>query len=71
MFLFKYLGFEVLDPFVAYAAPRVDKDMRKEYLLSWKHEYTEIIEDPEWQACLRNYSGFEARMKNIVTMDGN
>jgi NAD(P)H dehydrogenase (quinone) len=33
--VFEYLGMEVLPPFVAYAAPRVDDDARHAYLDAW------------------------------------
>ena len=63
--LFEYIGLEVLDPFVAYAAPRVDEEGRKEFLLSWETMLREMIEDSEWQDRLRNDAGFEARMTNV------
>jgi NAD(P)H dehydrogenase (quinone) len=62
--LFEYMGLEVLDPFVAYAAPRVGQETREEYLLSWEKMLREISGDLEWQNRLRNDTGFEARMKN-------
>lgn len=33
--VFEYLGMEVLEPFVAYAAPRVDDEGRRAYLDDW------------------------------------
>jgi NAD(P)H dehydrogenase (quinone) len=33
--VFEYLGMDVLPPFVAYAAPRVDDDQRQAYLKAW------------------------------------
>jgi NAD(P)H dehydrogenase (quinone) len=33
--ILEYLGLEVLDPFVAYAAGRVDTAQREEYLVAW------------------------------------
>jgi NAD(P)H dehydrogenase (quinone) len=34
--LLQYMGFEVLPPFVAYGAPRVDDDQRRAYLDAWE-----------------------------------
>ena len=34
--LLQYMGFEVLPPFVAYAAPRVSDAERQAYLRAWK-----------------------------------
>ena len=33
--VFEYMGFELLPHFVAYAAPRVDDDQRRQYLADW------------------------------------
>ena len=48
----RYLGLEVLEPFVAYAAPRVGESTRKRYLIEWETRVREMVEDPVWQAKL-------------------
>jgi NAD(P)H dehydrogenase (quinone) len=63
--LLEYLGLEVIDPFVAYAAPRMDEENRKNYLSSWERQIIGIVEDSEWQERLRIDVEFEERMKNI------
>lgn len=39
----RYLGMEVLEPFVAYAAPRIDADARDAYLKRWSGVLTKEI----------------------------
>jgi NAD(P)H dehydrogenase (quinone) len=48
--LFGYFGFEALEPFVAYAAPRVDDGARAAYLEAWARRLSEAIDDPDWLA---------------------
>jgi NAD(P)H dehydrogenase (quinone) len=38
----EYLGMQALDPFVAYAAPRVDQATREHYLQAWRTRILEI-----------------------------
>jgi NAD(P)H dehydrogenase (quinone) len=52
--MFEYLGLEVLDPFVAYAASRVDAAMRQEYLDAWSVRVAAAIDDPAWQSRVRD-----------------
>ncbi|MEJ8572651.1 NAD(P)H-dependent oxidoreductase [Microbaculum marinum] len=40
--VFEYLGMEVIDPFVAYAAPRVDDDERRQYLSAWEQRLKQL-----------------------------
>ena len=42
--MIEYLGMDALEPFVAYGAPRVDDDGRKEYLRQWRARLLEIAE---------------------------
>lgn len=47
--ILEYLGLEVMEPFVAYAAPRVDAATRSEYLCSWQARLLATVNDPQWQ----------------------
>jgi NAD(P)H dehydrogenase (quinone) len=44
--MLEYLGLEVADPFVAYAAPRVDQAARERYLVEWTATLRRIANDP-------------------------
>ena len=50
--ILEYLGLEVMEPFVAYAAPRVDSATRAEYLRSWQARLLATAGDALWQARL-------------------
>jgi len=50
--ILEYLGLEVMEPFVAYAAPRVDAAARVEYLRSWQAHLLATAGDSQWQARL-------------------
>jgi NAD(P)H dehydrogenase (quinone) len=50
--MLEYLGLEVMEPFVAYAAPRVDTDIRNDYLRSWESRVLAAIGDRAWQSRL-------------------
>jgi len=47
--ILEYLGLEVMEPFVAYAAPRVDAPTRAEYLRNWQARLLMIVDDAQWQ----------------------
>ncbi len=47
--ILEYLGLEVLEPFVAYAAPRVDAAARQDYLRQWEARLLAAANDPAWQ----------------------
>lgn len=47
--MLEYLGLDVLDPFVAYASPRVDDAARKAYLTAWQDRLLNAVNDPTWQ----------------------
>jgi NAD(P)H dehydrogenase (quinone) len=49
----EYLGLEVMEPFVAYAAPRVDAVRRNQYLHHWEQFLLATAGDREWRARLR------------------
>jgi NAD(P)H dehydrogenase (quinone) len=51
--ILEYLGLEVMEPFIAYAAPRVDAAVRADYLRGWEARLLATAGDPEWQARLR------------------
>lgn len=50
--MLEYLGLEVIEPFVAYAAPRVDAEQRAKYLREWEARLIAIAGDKTWQAQL-------------------
>src|SRR6185312_3914996 len=43
--MIEYLGMDALEPFVAYASPRVDAEARKVYLQQWRVRVGEIVDD--------------------------
>jgi len=51
--ILEYLGLEVVEPFVAYAAPRVDAAARAEYLRSWQKRLIAAAGDRQWRERLR------------------
>jgi NAD(P)H dehydrogenase (quinone) len=51
--MLQYLGLEVLDPFVAYAAPRVEQKDRESYLAAWKAQLIDAVGDAAWQQKLK------------------
>lgn len=51
--ILSYLGLEVMEPFVAYAAPRVDDAARADYLRQWEARLNDIVSDAAWQARLQ------------------
>ena len=42
-YVFGYLGMQVLPPFIAYAAPRVDEAQRERYLAEWRQRVTAAL----------------------------
>ncbi len=46
--ILEYLGLEVVEPFVAYAAPRVDAGARAEYLRAWEARLLAVVTDRKW-----------------------
>lgn len=48
--MLEYLGLEVVDPFVAYGAPRVDDARRAAYLREWEDRITAQLGDTDWTA---------------------
>lgn len=55
--MLEYLGLEVADPFVAYAAPRVDEGQRAAYLRDWEDQVAQVLRDREWLARCGNLAG--------------
>jgi NAD(P)H dehydrogenase (quinone) len=51
--ILEYLGLEVMEPFVAYAAPRVDAARRNQYLHRWEEFLLATAGDREWHTRLR------------------
>ncbi len=56
----EYLGFEALEPFVAYAAPRVDPGVRAGYLRDFEARIIEAAGDLQWRERLRASAGLAA-----------
>jgi len=50
--ILEYLGLEVVEPFVAYAAPRLSEAERGKYLLKWEEMLSAIIGDGVWESRL-------------------
>ena len=46
--MLEYLGLTVAEPFVAYAAPRVDDGQREHYLRDWERRVAGLFEDQAW-----------------------
>lgn len=47
--ILEYLGLEVVEPFSAYAAPRVSEPERQEYLRRWQERLLAAIGDRDWE----------------------
>lgn len=47
--MLEYLGLQAAQPFVAYAAPRVEHDGRQAMLAAWRQRIMHTIDDPAWQ----------------------
>jgi NAD(P)H dehydrogenase (quinone) len=62
----EYLGLETMEPFVAYAAPRVDLIMRAEYLREFEARLLAVAGDPQWQVRLRALAGLAAENRQPV-----
>lgn len=60
--MLEYMGLEVTEPFVAYAAPRVDARMRQEYLNAFETKLLDLVGDETWQADL---SSITARLHSV------
>jgi NAD(P)H dehydrogenase (quinone) len=67
--MLEYLGLEVMEPFVAYAAPRVDPYARAEYLRSWTARLLATAGDRDWQQRLS--ASADKTSQNRVVPDGN
>lgn len=63
--ILRYLGLEVMEPFVAYAAPRLTPAEREQYLEQWKNRLLGIVEDKAWQEKLR-----EIKQTNVIPQIG-
>ncbi|MCM3766305.1 NAD(P)H-dependent oxidoreductase [Neobacillus niacini] len=63
--MLEYMGLDVEDPFVAYAAPRVDNETRVEYLNSWEKKLREMAENREWQERLKKMPNTRKAIKPV------
>lgn len=66
--MLEYLGLEVLEPFAAYAAPRVGDEARKAYLADWRRRLLDAVNDPAWQQRLHALSA--QAEQNRTPLDG-
>ena len=64
--MLEYLGLEVMDPFVAYAAPRVDPTVRAQYLREFEARVLAIAGDQQWQRRLRTSAELAAENRRPV-----
>ena len=64
--ILEYLGLEVVEPFVAYAAPRVEPAVRAQYLRDWQTRLLAVAGDPQWHARLRALGGIAAENRKPV-----
>jgi NAD(P)H dehydrogenase (quinone) len=51
--MIEYLGMEALEPFVAYASPRVNDEARKQYLKQWAARLQQIAGEADWNDGVR------------------
>jgi NAD(P)H dehydrogenase (quinone) len=65
--ILEYIGLDVLPPFVAYAAPRVEAEERARYLSAWEQRVRDAVDDPAWQETLRALGSVR---RDIDTADG-
>jgi NAD(P)H dehydrogenase (quinone) len=56
----------MMEPFVAYAAPRVDPATRAEYLRSWEGRLLAAAGDPEWRTRLSALSDTTAQNRVVA-----
>jgi NAD(P)H dehydrogenase (quinone) len=64
--MLEYLGLETLDPFVAYAVPRVDPRVRAEYLREFEARILDITGDRQWRERLRASAEIAAENRRPV-----
>ena len=64
--ILEYLGLEVMEPFVAYAAPRVDAAARTEYLRNWQARVLAAAGDVHWQQRLSAVADVAAQNRTPV-----
>ncbi len=64
--ILEYLGLEVMEPFVAYAAPRVDAAARTEYLCNWQARVLAVAGDVHWQQRLSAVADVAAQNRTPV-----
>lgn len=66
--ILEYLGLEVLPPFVAYAAPRVEQKDRETYLAAWRARLVEAVGDAAWHQRMKDLAQDVA--KNRAPVEG-
>lgn len=64
--ILEYIGLDVAEPFVAYAAPRVDDATRRGYLNALAARVVSLANDPDWQARLADIKSNEKPMRDDI-----
>jgi NAD(P)H dehydrogenase (quinone) len=62
----EYLGLDVMEPFVAYAAPRLDPAARAEYLSRWEASLLTTVGDTIWQERLASLTDIAVRNRSAL-----
>ncbi|WP_156290973.1 NAD(P)H-dependent oxidoreductase [Oceanobacillus salinisoli] len=63
--IIKYFGMEQLNPYIAYAAPRLQEKERKGLLEKWEERLIEITRDKEWERNLKEWKEKEVKINNV------
>jgi NAD(P)H dehydrogenase (quinone) len=66
--ILEYLGLELVEPFVAYGAPRVDAAVRAQYLQEWAARVLAAAGDSQWHGRLQALAATAA--SNRLPMEG-
>jgi NAD(P)H dehydrogenase (quinone) len=65
------MGLDVAEPFVAYAAPRVDDDGRAAYLAEWADRLGALASDPAWREARAQARLNEPDVPRSIPVAGN
>jgi NAD(P)H dehydrogenase (quinone) len=67
----EYMGLDVAEPFVAYAAPRVSDDERAAYLADWADRLSTLASDPAWRGARARARINEPDLPRSIPVAGN
>lgn len=65
----RFLGFDPLEPFVAYAAPRVSEIERMQYLVRWEKRLLDAIQDESWKDSLSSAHALTQERSRFIEED--